>query len=64
MSEVSWFAKYSIHIDNVDESVAFHLSKAIKKYMANMDGGDDEIIAAFEQIVDTCDTITCVDERD
>jgi len=64
MAGVSWKAKYSIHIEDVDEAVAFHLSKAIQKYMISMDGGDDEIIVAFEKICDVCDTITRVDEED
>ncbi len=63
MADVSWYAKYNIHIENVDESVAFHLSKAIKAYMSKMNDGDSEIITSFEQIMDVCDTITRVDEE-
>lgn len=63
MSEISWFARYSIHIDNIDEEVAFHLRKAIKSYMINS-GVNAEIIASFEQIIDACETITRIDEGD
>ena len=61
MSKVSWDTKYSIHIDDIDASVAYHLRKAIKKYLGGMDSGGDEVITSFEQIIDVCETI---DERD
>lgn len=58
---VSWHPNYSIHIDNMDGPAVYHLGEALKKYIRANDTDTEHL---FNQVIEICEHITEIDDRD
>lgn len=63
MAEVSWDAKYTIEIENMDIEEVEELRKAIAVHMLGEHFNKDAE-SMFENIINRCDVIISIDEED
>lgn len=63
-AEVSWEMSYRIDMEGLDGTTVFHLREALKDYLEKRSNLDDETVATFEEVMEICNKITKLDDRD
>ena len=63
MAEVSWTAKYDINIEGLDGEDVFHLREALRE-RAKEFSDEKHPTGVFKQVIEICDFIIEIDDRD
>lgn len=62
--EVGWHPTYSISIDHMEGIACYHLAEALKAYKDKNTAVDADIRHCFNQVIEVCEHITDIDDRD